>query len=372
MGFRAVPSALLLISSLFCFRCGSGSESPAALDQIRQAHDRMLTVDARIDTIGKLLKPGWKIGERHDPGKSGGGQVDLPRMKEGGLDAAFFVVPVEQGERTPEGYANARESAAHAIDRIRRVTEENSLTILLALSPGDAYRFEKEGKLAAFIGLGNGYAIGTDLSLIESYHAKGVRYLTLCGDADNEICDSATDRAHPEDSGLSDFGRQVVMECNRVGMIIDVCHCSEKSFFDVLGVSRAPVIVSHSAARALCDHPENMTDVMIRALGGKGGVILVCFVPERLVRPKTKVRAAVPDIVDHIDYVTRLGGIDSVGIGSAFDGGGGVSGCGDVGEILNLTIELLRRGYGEHAVEAIWGGNLMRVFQQVTLLAEKE
>jgi membrane dipeptidase len=332
----------------------------------------MLTVDAHIDTIGNLLKPGWQIGERHKLKKQGGGQVDLPRMKEGGLDAAFFVVPVEQGERTPAGYANARESAANAIDRIGSVAEENSLHIGLALSPEDAYRFEKEGKLAAFIGLGNGYAIGTDLSLIESYHANGVRYLTLCGDADNEICDSATDRVHSEDSGLSDFGRQVVMECNRVGMIIDVSHCSEKSFFDVLGVSRAPVIVSHSAARALCDRPDNMTDAMIRALAEKGGVIQVCFVPERLVRLKTKARASVSDIVDHIDHVTRLAGIESVGIGSAFDGGGGVSGCGDVGEILNLTIELLRRSYGEHAVEAIWGGNIMQVFKQVTLLAEKE
>lgn len=372
MGYRTVPSALLLISSIFCFRCGSGGESPTALDQIRQAHLRMLTVDAHIDTTGNLLKPGWKIGERHDPKKPGGGQVDLPRMKEGGLDAAFFVVPVEQGERTHEGYANARESAAHTIDRIRRMTEDHSRQIGLALSPGDAYRFEKEGKLAAFVGLGNGYAIGTDLSLIESYHATGVRYLTLCGDADNEICDSATDRAHSEDSGLSDFGRQVVLECNRVGMIIDVSHCSEKSFFDVLGVSRAPVIVSHSAVSALCDRPDNVTDAMIRALEEKGGVILICFVPKRLVWPKTKPRATVPDIVDHIDHVTRLVGIDSVGVGSAFDGGGGVSGCGDVSEMLNLTIDLLRRGYGEHAVEAIWGGNIMRVFERVTLLAEKE
>jgi membrane dipeptidase len=252
------------------------------------------------------------------------------------------------------------------------VAEENSLHIGLALSSGDAYRFEKEEKLAAFIGLGNGYAIGTDLSLIESYHAKGVSYLTLCGDADNEICDSATDRAHPEDSGLSGFGRRVVMECNRVGMIIDVSHCSEKSFFDVLSVSRAPVIVSHSAARALCDRPDNMSDAMIRALAEKGGVAQVCFVPERLARPTKKLGASVPDIADHIDHVTRLVGIESVGIGSAFNGGGGVAGCGNIGEMLNLTIELLRRGYGEYAVEAIWGGNIMRVFKQVELLAEME
>jgi membrane dipeptidase len=319
----------------------------------------MLTVDTHINTIGNFPKPG-------------GGQVYLPSMKEGGLDAAFFVVPVDQGEGTPEGYSSARESAARAIDRIRRATEENPLQIGLALSPGDAYRLEKEGKLAAFIGLGNGYAVGTDLSLIESYHAKGVRYMTLCGDADNEICDSATDKAHSVDSGLSDFGRKVVIECNRVGMIIDVSHCSEKSLFDVLAVSRSPVIASHSAARALCDRPENMTDGMIRALVERGGVIQVCFIPERLVRPRTNAKTSVSDIADHIDHVIRIAGIDSVGIGSAFDGGGGVDGCGDVGEMLNLTIELLRRGYGEYAVEAIWGGNVMRVFKQVTLLAEKE
>jgi len=331
----------------------------------------MLTVDAHIEAALNLFKPGWNIGKRHSSRKAGGSRVDLPRMKEGGLDAVFFVVSVPQGEPGPEGHAEARDTALRAIDRVRRMTEDHSRQIGLGLSPEDAYRFEKEGRLTAFIGLENGYAIGTDLSLIADFHAKGVRCLTLCGAADNAICDSATDPADPEDRGLSDFGGRVVAECNRVGMIIDVSHCSERSFSDVLALSRAPVIVSHSAARALCDHPENMTDEMIRALADTGGAIQISFDPGYLTQLKPPGRASVPDMVDHIDHVIRLVGFGSVGIGSDFDGGGGVSGCNDTSDVLNITLELLRRGHSEQAVEAIWGGNIMRVFKQVARFAEE-
>jgi membrane dipeptidase len=293
----------------------------------------------------------------------------LPRMKEGGLDAAFFFVPVHQGNSTPEGYANARDAALLAIARIRRLAEDHSGLLGLGSSPEDAYRLEKEGKHTAFIGLANGYALGTDLSLIADFYARGVRCLTLCGGVDNAICDSAADQGHPEDRGLSDFGRQVVLECNRVGMIIDVAGCSEKSFFDVLAVSHAPVIASHSAARALCDLPANLSDEMIHALAKKGGVVQLCFVPAHLAPSNKAGGAKVQDIADHVDYITRLAGVDSIGIGSGFDGGGGVPGCNDVSEILNITLELLRRGHGEHAIEDIWGGNIMRVFKQVSSVA---
>ena len=370
MGYRVVSSALLLIVCFFSVQCGPDGISPATMDQIRQAHVRMLTVDTHIDAALNLFKPGWNIGERHSSRKAGGSRVDLPRMKEGGLDAVFFVVSVHQGDLGSKGHANARETALRAIDQIKRMTEDHSRQIGLGLSPDDAYRLEKEEKLTAFIGLENGYAIGTDLLLIADYHAKGVRCLTLCGEADNAICDSATDPANPEDRGLSDFGRMVVAECNRVGMIIDVAHCSARSFSNVLALSRAPVIVSHSAARALCDHPENLTDMMIRALAETGGVIQISFDPRQLTQLKPPDRASVPDIVDHIDHVISLVGFGSVGIGSDLDGGGSVSGCRDVSEVLNITIELLRRGNSEQALEAIWGGNIMRVFKQVERIAK--
>jgi membrane dipeptidase len=277
----------------------------------------------------------------------------------------------------------------------------------LATSPEDAYRLEKEGKRAAFIGMENGYPIGKDLSFVKEYYDRGIRYVTLCHSSDNDICDSSTDRRNPEDKGLSDFGKEVVAECNRLGIMVDVSHVSDKSFFDVLEVTKAPVIASHSCVRALCDHQRNLSDDMLKALASNNGVIQICFVssfvkktkpnPERekaLAELREKYgswsevrdenlrekmedaymdiyekypseKATVQELVDHIDYVVRLIGVDHVGIGTDFDGGGGVEGCDDVSELPNITTELLRRGYSEEDIRKIWGENIMRVFKKV-------
>jgi membrane dipeptidase len=366
MSLRKAEWCVFAFMAFFVAGCGDSPRTPPAIDLIRQAHDRMLTVDARIGTVSKLMAPGWDIGPRHRAGKRGAGQVDLPRMKEGGLDAAFFAIPVPQGPQTPEGYAPARESVLTAIDRIRRMAEEQASRIGLALSPEDAYRLEKEGKLAAFMGLGNAYALGTDLSLIEAFHGLGVRYLTLCGDSDNQVCDVATDhRDAPEDGGLSEFGRRVVAECNRVGMMIDLAGASERSFYDVLRSTRAPVIVSHAAARALRDHPRNLSDEMLRALAKNGGVVHISFSPDLLAGPGAAGRASVADIAEHILHATEIAGFDHVGIGSEFDSGGGVAGCEDVAGLLNVTMELMRRGVGEIELEAAWAGNTMSVLKRI-------
>ncbi len=375
-------------------------------------HDRVLTVDTHSDTPMRLLREGWDIGERHDPSERGSGKIDLPRMAEGGLDAEFFAAYVSQGERTAEGYASAKDRAIQMLEAIRKMCEDYPHLVELATSPEDAYRLEKEGKRAAFIGMENGYPIGTDISLVKEFYDRGVRYITLCHGGDNDICDSATDRRNPEDNGLSDFGKEVVAECNRLGIMVDLSHASDKTFFDVLEVTKAPIIASHSSVRALCDHPRNLTDEMIKALASNGGVVQICFVssfvketppnPERdkafqalrekygprreikdeallaemreeymkLYEKYPRERATVKDLIDHVDHVVKLVGVDYVGFGTDFDGGGEIEGCFDVSQLPNLTLELVRRGYSEEEIRKIWGGNLMRVFRQVIEIAK--
>lgn len=403
--FLKTTALLFLIFGLLA--CSREPEAEKIRARAEKIHRSVLTVDTHCDTPLRLLNPDWDIGIRHDPGARRSGKVDLPRMKEGGLDASFFAVFLGQGERTPEGYARAEEHAFRVLDAIDSMLDKYSDLAEKALSPDDAYRIEKKGKRAIFIGMENGYQIGKDLSLLEEYYSRGVRYLTLCHTADNDICDSSTDRENPEDNGLSDFGRKVVAECNRLGMIIDVSHISDKSFFDVLEVTKAPVIASHSSVRALCESERNLSDEMLKALARNGGVIQICILSSFLKKPKPNPerekaltelrekygnyrqirdeaqrekmreeyeavlekypveRATVKDAFNHIDYVVKLIGIDHVGIGTDFDGGGGIDGCNDVSQMPNITRELVRRGYSKRDIKKIWGGNLMRVFREV-------
>jgi membrane dipeptidase len=410
--FVIMFSLLLACGVLFC-SCGTKRESEAFKLKARAIHDKALTVDTHIDTPMHMLRGDWKVGERHDPGQRESGKVDLPRMAEGGLDAAFFAVFVGQGERTPEGYAGAKEQAIALLDAIHKMAVDYPQLVEIAVSPDDAYRIEKEGKRAAFIGMENGYPIGKDLSLLEEYYKRGIRYLTLCHTQDNDICDSSTDKQNPEDNGLSDFGKEVVAECNRLGIMVDVSHISDQSFFDVFKLTRAPVIASHSGVRALCDVERNLSDEMLKQLALNGGVIQVCFVssylkkekpnPERdkaleAIREKYGSRrnirdeamlakmeeeyeaimekypgekATVKNLCDHIDHVVKLVGVDYVGIGTDFDGGGEIDGCEEVSQMPRITEELVRRGYSEEDICKIWGGNLMRVFRRVIEIAKK-
>ncbi|MGA0560106.1 dipeptidase [Larkinella sp. VNQ87] len=364
-------------------------------------HQRMLTLDTHADAPINMVRPGFDVGERHDRLRDKS-QIDFPRMKDGGMDAMFFAVYLAQGPRTPEGHANAKAKALEIFERIHDALRKHPDQAELATTPADAYRLEKAGKRAVFIGMENGYPVGENLSLLKTYYDLGCRYITLSHFANNAICDSATDPDGPVHNGVSAFGRQVVQEMNRLGILIDVSHVSDKSFYDALELSKAPLIASHSNVRALCDFPRNMTDEMIKALAAKGGVIQVNFVSDYLRKPSDEhrqalnavrmsgvgravtpemqarldaktdsiqkryayERASVADIVKHIDHVVRLVGIDHVGIGSDFDGGGGVDGLEDVSQIEALTLALVRRGYSEQDIAKIWGGNLLRVLGQ--------
>lgn len=406
-------SCLSLIASI-ALACQVSLSEEQLVAQAKEIHRRILTIDSHCDTPMMMLRPGWDIGQRHEPGQKESGKIDLPRMKEGGLDALFFAIYVGQGPLTEEGYARARERAQQLIQAVHQMVKDYSEVIGLALTPEDAYRLKREGKLIAFMGMENGYPVDRNLSLLEDYYQLGIRYLTLCHSQDNDICDSATDRTNPEDRGLSDFGRQVVKTCNRLGIMVDVSHISDKSFWDVLKVSEAPVIASHSSCQALCNSPRNLSDEMIRALAKKGGVIQICFLSSYVRQPKpnperdkalkeleakyggniralqdealrqkameefNEIRrrfpqemATVKDVVDHIEHVIKIAGIDYVGIGTDFDGGGGVEGCNDVSEMYRITVELLRRGYKEKELAKIWGGNLMRVFDEVIKVSRR-
>jgi membrane dipeptidase len=398
---------IFLAFGMFQLSCSSQMDEESILDRAKDIHERALTVDTHADTPSRLLREGWIIGEWHDPDERSSGCIDLPRMKEGGLDAEFFAVFVGQGERTPERYVRAKERADRVLDAIHQMGKDHPDLVEIATTPDDAYRLEKLGKRAAFIGMENGYPIGRDLALVKYFYDRGVRYITLCHSGDNDICDSSFERRNPEDNGLTEFGKDVVSECNRLGIMVDVSHASDESFFDVLQVTKTPIIASHSSVRTICDHPRNLTDEMLKALAKNGGVIQICFVssfvktpepnPERdaamakleekygsrrdisdeetrkkwreeymEIRKKyPEERATIKDIIDHIDYVVDLVGVDYVGIGTDFDGGGGVNGCDDVSDMPRITEELVRRGYSDEDIRKIWGGNLMRVFREV-------
>ncbi|MCH7656788.1 MAG: dipeptidase [Bacteroidetes bacterium] len=410
--FKLRTNLLLFLSgiSILLVSCNMNEEN--LTEKAVKIHDQILTVDTHCDTPMRLLRSGFNLGEKHDS-REGGGKFDFPRMKEGGLDAIFFAVFIGQGDRTEEGNEKARNYVMEIFDAILTSVDENKDIAAIATSPEDAYEIEDKGKRAIFIGLENGYPIGNDLSLIEKYYGMGARYITLCHTGNNDICDSSTDSDGPEHNGLSDFGINVVKEMNRLGMMVDVSHISDPAFYDVLEISNAPVIASHSCARTLCDNPRNLTDDMLRKLVENGGVIQICFVSEYLKTPepfperdsaKYALRekyknfqnlsdtemdsaraewyaidrefppelATVADLVNHIDHIVDLIGIDHVGIGTDFDGGGALKDCYDVSEMGNVTLELLKRGYTPKDIEKIWGGNLMRVFRKVRDIAEKE
>lgn len=377
-------------------------------DQLQRIHERALTVDTHCDTPMNMLENGTDIGIRNATGK-----VDLIRMKEGGLDAMFFAVFTGQEARNENNYNNVYNLAHRMIDTTLAAVNRNHEIAGIALTAQDAVRLEREGKRAVYLGMENGFPLARDLTRIREFYEKGIRYITLCHSYNNDICDSSTDPAGAEHNGLSSFGRQVVLEMNRTGMIIDVSHISDKSLYDVLSVSLAPVIASHSSVRSIAHHKRNLPDELIRAMAKKGGVVQVCLLGEYVKDPDTtsvlyrkeiemrklyrnkwnemteeerdqfrkertllrkqqeKLLPGVKEYVDHIDHIVRIAGIDHVGIGSDFDGGGGLSDCRDVSEFPSITRELLNRGYSEKDIMKIWGGNFFRVFRKVEETARK-
>jgi len=397
-GFPATLATLL---------AGCADPNPAEITQdeslarARAIHGAVITIDSHDDIPLNFAT------QAMDP-LDGPRQVTLENMRAGGLDAGFFIVYVGQTERTPENYEQARADAMTKFDAIHRMTEEMYPEIIeLATSADDVERIHASGKLVAAIGIENGYVIGEDLARLEQYHRLGARYITLAHSGHNDIADSAQSRpelgdAESEHDGISEFGEQVITEMNRLGIMVDVSHVSKASALDAIRLSTAPVIASHSNARALTDHYRNMDDETLLALKENGGVMqttaLSAFVKTLTVQQRDAVSAAladyglerirdqhrltqrqrvemqarlaeigeatVQDFVDHVDYAVNLIGIDHVGLSSDFDGGGGVLGWLDAGETFNVTLELVQRGYAQDDIEKLWGGNLLRVWRE--------
>jgi membrane dipeptidase len=401
------------------------------LAKARAIHAKVISIDTHVD-----IPESW----REDPGTLTNNKCDLVKMRNGGLNGVFMAVYEGQPRTpdhglTPEGYKRVYDAAMRKFEAVHNLAEKMHPELCaLATTPGQVEQIARTGKRVIMIGVENGYPIGVDLANVKTFYDLGARYITLSHSGHNQICDSSSDTSEPLNNGVSEFGAKVIAEMNRLGIMIDVSHIAEKSFWDVIRLSKAPIIASHSGCAAVAKSDRNLTDEQLKALSRNGGVIQIVALasylkndpPERTeaVRKlreelgmgggrgrgtgagggratgqtgqrqnltpeqqaeREKQRAAyqermkqidakyppatMKDFVDHIDHAVKVAGIDHVGIGTDFDGGGGVPGFNDHSEAFNVTVELVRRGYSEEQIRKIWGGNLLRVWRQVERVA---
>lgn len=348
----------------------------------KELHKRVLTLDTHCDT--PMFFPQGVQFDRRDPRIL----IDLHKMTEGRQDAVTMVAYLPQpkigetfsskidlkgirdhnpellarypglGEETPR--INPTQYADLIFDKIESIVQKNSRYLSIARTPADLYNDKRNGRKSIMLGIENGLAIERELANLKHFAQRGVVYITLCHNGDNDICDSA--RGCNTHDGVSSFGEKVIREMNDLGIMVDLSHGGEKSFYDALDISRVPIVCSHSNCKALCDVPRNLTDDQLRALAAKGGVAHTTLYGGFL---RKDGEASVLDAVDHLEHAIRIMGIDHVGIGTDFDGDGGVRGMADSSELINFTIRLLRRKYSERDIEKIWGGNWLRVMAQV-------
>ncbi len=415
---------VVFISILTLVACKEQKKEMAesVLEKAQRIHEKVITIDTHNDINVGNFTDSINYTQNLDT------QVNLPKMTEGGLDVSWLIVYTGQDSLNPEGYEKAAKNAMDKFKAIHRLCEDIAPEkIELALTSDDVRRISKSGKKVAMIGVENAYPIGEDLSNFEKYHNLGARYISLSHNGHSQFCDSNTGE---KDSiwlhnGLSELGKKAVVEMNRLGIMIDISHPSKSSMEQMVALSKAPIIASHSSARALCDHSRNLDDEQLLLLKKNGGVVQTVAFSSYLNTDKHEARAAymkglylkiadsmdidwyersqfpelsdaqraafmanypkvlkqakieasndknapeavnVSDFVNHIDYMVNLIGIDHVGISSDFDGGGGIEGWDDASETFNVTLELVKRGYSEEEIEKLWGGNLLRVLDEV-------
>ena len=326
----------------------------------RDFHRTSLTLDSHCDTP-MFFHKGIHFGTRDTKLL-----VDLHKMQEGGLDATVMVAYIPQGERTEAGNKAATEMADSLLSQIEQMVGENSDFVELARTPADLHRIKAKGKKAIMRGIENGYAIGHDLQLLQHFADQGIVYMTLCHNGNNDICGSA--RHNDSNLGLTPFGQQVIGELNRLGVMAGLSHAGERRFYEAVDISRMPVVCSHSSARALCNHPRNLTDDQLRYLASHGGVAQVTLYGGFL---HNDGQATILDAIEHLNHFIDIAGIDHVGIGTDFDGDGGIPGLASASELINFTRELLRRRYSTDDLRLIWGGNFLRVMEECQTMAGK-
>lgn len=425
---RHLRNSTLLLASIFLFSCQNEVKTETFDEKVKRVHAEVITIDTHCDINVSNFTEETNYTQRLNT------QVDIPKMKEGGLDVAWFIVYTGQGELNEEGYAKAKENAYSKFEAIANLTSQFAPEdIELARSSQEVFDIVDRGKLVAMIGVENAYPIGTDLSEVELYHELGARYISLAHNGHSQFSDSNTGESDDVwlHDGLSELGVQMVAEMNRLGIMIDISHPSKEAIKDMVSLSKAPIIASHSSARALCDHSRNLDDEQLMWIKENGGVVQTVAFSSYLNTEKhnayssylsdietsikdslqieipprrswsqlddsqiqealdnyRKVRGiaseiaandenapeavSVKDFVDHIDYMVELIGIDHVGISSDFDGGGGIHGWRDASETENVTRELLERGYAEEDIKKLWGLNLLRVLDEVQAVAQK-
>ena len=324
------------------------------VDQARQyrelcnVHSRVLTLDTHCDTP-MFFPQNVDFGQR-DPKIL----VDLHKMTEGHQDATIMVAYL------PQGQADAKNYADNIFDKIEDIVSRNSQYVSIARTPDDLWLNKQQGRKSIMLGIENGHALEGSIENLRHFAQRGIVYMTLCHNGDNDICDSA--RGEHTHNGVSAFGREVISEMNRLGIMVDLSHAGEKSFYDALELSKTPIVCSHSSCRALCDHPRNLTDDQMRALAQHGGVMQVTLYNGFLVKDG---EATLDDAMRQVDHAIEVMGIDHVGLGTDFDGDGGIRGLASSSELMNYTRELLRRHYSEEDIQKLWGGNFLRVMRLV-------
>lgn len=422
--------AIFIMLLLLTYSCGEVIKKPEEDMENRamDIHKKVITIDTHDDIDVKNFTDSINYTQRLNT------QLNLPKMEAGGLDVAWLIVYTGQDTLSADGYTRAYDNAISKFNAIHRLCEEIAPDrVELALNSADVRRILKSGKKVAMIGVENAYPVGEDLKRIEEFHQRGARYMSLSHNGHSQFCDSNTGEndgiwLH---NGLSELGKKAVKEMNRLGIMIDVSHPSKSSMQQVISLTKAPIIASHSSARALCDHSRNLDDEQLLQIKENGGVVqtvafhsylntaksqaresyindlyrevadslgidwydeeMISSLSEarqkaysesrdrvtasagRLLKSRQDVPEAVnvSDLVDHIDYMVNLIGIDHVGISSDFDGGGGIEGWSDASETFNVTLELVRRGYSEEEIGKLWGGNLLRVLDEVQKVSEE-
>ena len=312
-------------------------------------HDRVLTLDTHCDT--PMFFPQGIHFEQRDPKIL----VDLHKMTEGRQDATIMVAYLPQPTENPTAFAD------NIFDQIEVIVGQNSDYVRIANTPRDLWMNKHQGLKSIMLGIENGIALDGKLENLQHFVDRGIVYMTLCHNGDNDICDSASKSQHTH-HGVSAFGEQVIKEMNRLGVLVDMSHAGEESFYQALEISSMPIVCSHSSARALCDHPRNLTDDQMRALAQKGGVAQTTIYHGFL---KKDGEATINDVIAHLEHAIDVMGIDHVGLGTDFDGDGGVRGLANSSELINFTRRLLARRFSEHDIQKIWGGNFMRVMEEV-------
>jgi membrane dipeptidase len=394
---RAILS--LLAFAALATTATTQTQSSGVSPQAAQLHSRAIVLDTHADTTQRMIfDPRFNIGERHSDGN-----IDIPRMRDGGMDALFFSIWVPSDVTGPQAVKRAFDQ----IDAVREAVRTHPNDLMLATRAADVRKAAADHKIAALMGMEGGHMIDDDVRLLRDYYALGVRYMTLTHFKNNNWADSSTDK--PAHNGLTPFGKDVVREMNRLGMMIDISHVADKTFYDVIGLTTVPVIASHSSSRAIANHPRNMTDDMMRALAKNGGVVMINYhagflseefrvasekrsgnIVQQMAEMSKKCggneacttleddrmdheammngqlpKVSWEKIIDHIDHAVKVAGADHVGLGSDFDGATMPLGMEDVTKLPKITDALLKKGYSEADVEKILGANLLRVMEAV-------